>query len=217
MIKHTIAGLTTAIALAASLGAQTQNTGFEITKITPELVQSPAISFTGGPTGKSKGKSKGFLAVETAFDWQPKEKKPAFLDELTVNYYILLANKGADPENPQAETLLTGSVTHVSIPQEKDLKSVIYVSPRTLEKFFAGKMPATFANLLKDVGVTITRGGEVVAQGSWKSDIRHKTPWWESSTPPMTPTPGLLLNKNQTPFAPLVWDYYEEVKPTGTK
>lgn len=211
MIKQSITGFVTAIIVTSALSAQTADTGFQITKITPELVTSADFSFTGGPTGKSKGKSKGFLAVETAFDWQPREKKPAYLDELTLNYYILLNNKGVDPENPQAETLLTGSVTHVSIPQEKDLKSVVYVSPRTLEKFFGGKLPATLKSMVRDAGVTITRGGEVVAQGSWQSDIRNKTPWWSA----LQATPGHLLNKSETPFAPVVWDYYEEIKPTG--
>jgi hypothetical protein len=33
----------------------------------------------------------------------------------------------------------------------------------------------------------------------------------------MTSTPGYVLNKNETPFAPLVWDYYEAIKtrPAG--
>ncbi len=207
-MKSTLATIGLALGIVATAVAQAPSTGFEILKITPELITTPDVNFSGGPTGKAKGKGRNFLAVETAFSWQPREAKPAYLDEITVNYYILLNNKGADPENPQAETLLTGSVTHVTIPQEKDLKSVIYVSPRTLEKQFNGKLPATIGNIVRDAGVTITRGGEVVAQGSWKSDIRNKTPWWSA----LTPTSGLLLNKNQAPFAPLVWDYYEEIK-----
>lgn len=214
LIKHTIVGLAAALAATSTLSAQTTtDTGFQITKIVPELVTSPDLTFTGGPTGKSKGKSRSFLAVEVAFDWQPREKTPAFLDEVTLNYYILLNNKGSDPLNPQAETLLTGSVTHVMVPQQKDLKSVIYISPRSLEKFFGGKLPATLKAMMLDAGVTITRGGELVAQASWQSDLRNKTPWWTSRQP----TAGHLLNKNETPFAPLVWDYYEEIKPSGAK
>ncbi len=207
-MKSTLAAIGLALGMATGAVAQTPSTGFEILKITPELITTPDVNFSGGPTGKAKGKSRNFLAVETVFSWQPREPKPAYLDEITVNYYILLSNKGANPENPQAETLLTGSVTLVSIPQEKDLKSVIYVSPGTLDKLFNGKLPATITSVVRDAGVTITRGGEVLAQGSWKSDIRNKTPWWTA----ITPTAGLLLNKNQTPFASLVWDYYEEIK-----
>ena len=207
-MKSPLAHIAISLALVSATAiAQKAPTGFEVVKITPELIRTPDVSFSGGPTGR-KGKGQNFLSVEVAFSWLPRETKPAYLDEVTVNYFILLDNKGANPDSPQAETLLTGSVTHVSMPQDKDLKSVMYVSPRTLEKLFNGKLPSTINGIVKDAGVTITRGGEVVAQGSWKSDIRNKTPWWT----PLTPTAGYLLNKNQTPFAPLVWEYYEEIK-----
>jgi hypothetical protein len=35
---------------------------------------------------------------------------------------------------------------------------------------------------------------------------------WYSALPQ---SPGLLLNKNETPFAPLYWDRYEQVKTSG--
>ena len=211
-MKIPLAPLAAALALiTASAVAQKAPTGFEVVKITPELLRTPDVSFSGGPTGR-KVKGQNFLGVEVAFSWQPREAKPAYLDEITVNYYILLNNAGANPESPQAESLLTGSVTHISVPQDKDLKSVMYVSPRTLAKLFNGKVPSNINGVIKDVGATITRGGEVVAQASMKGDIKNKTPWWASPTQAMTPTPGYLLNKNQTPFAPLVWEYYEEIK-----
>lgn len=207
-MKSLLLTLSLSLVMVAIATAQNQPTGFEIVKILPELIKSPDIS--GGPAGKGKGKAANFLAVETIFAWQPREQKaPLYLDEVTVNYYILLNNKGTNPEDPKAQTLLTGSVTHVSIPQGKDLKSVIYVSPRTLEKSFNGKTPPAVNSILVDVGVSITRGGDVVAQGSWKSEIRNKTPWWQD----MPGASGHLLNKNQTPFASLFWDYYEEIKP----
>ncbi len=206
-----LAALASAALVTSTAHAQTKPSDFEIVKILPELIKTPDIS--GGPAGKGKGKGRDFLAVEVVFSWAPREQKaPSHADEATLNYYVLLNNKGMNPEDPKGETLLTGSVTHISIPQSKDLKSVIYVSPRTMEKFFHGKTPTTLNNIVRDIGVTITRGGEVVAQGSWKSDIRNKTPWWAA----MPATDGFLLNKNQTPFAPLFWDYYEEIKPAAT-
>jgi hypothetical protein len=201
--------LVTAI-LAATLPlvahAQQANTEFKITKITPDLVTTPEYNFSFGPKGKKVAKNKNFLEVEVSFDWQPRAAKPEFLDELTFNYYILLNNK--DRENPQG-TLLVGSVTHVAIPQSKALNSVMYVSPRTLERFFAGKVPGTAAAAITDVGVTITKQGQLVADFSWKG----KGQWWSS----MQQVPGYVLNKNETPFAPLAWDYYEAIKarPSG--
>lgn len=209
-MKSFFAVLSISFAILAVASAQTQPTGFEIVKVNPELIKTPDIP--GGPAGKGKGKSQSFLAIDVIFSWQPREPKPPlYLDEVTVNYYVLLNNKGMNAEDPKAQTLLTGSVTHVSMPQSKELKSVIFVSPRTLEKFFNGKVPPTVNNVVVDAGATITHGDEVVATGGWKADLRGKTPWWTE----MTATSGLLLNKNQTPFAPLFWDFYEEIKSTG--
>ncbi len=188
--------------------AQQANTDFQISKITPDLATTPDYSFSLGPKGKKVQKNKDWLEVEVSFDWTPRNPKPEFLDELTLNYYILLNNK--DRENLEG-TLLTGSVTHVAIPQGKGMNSVMYVSPRMLERFFAGKVPSTASSAVLDVGVTITQPGvsKPLASSSWKG----KGEWWG----PMSGTPGYVLNKSETPFAPLVWDYYEAIKarPAG--
>jgi len=89
------------------------------------------------------------------------------------------------------------------------MNSVMYISPRTLERFFDGKAPGTAASALVDVGVTITKQGQLVAEKSWKG----KGQWWSS----LEQVNGYVLNKNETPFAPLAWDYYEAIKarPAG--
>lgn len=193
------------VAVLALTGASAQqaNTDFQIIKITPDLITTPDYSYNLGPQGKKVSKNKDWLEVEVSFDWQPRDPKPDFLDELTFNYYILLNNKNR--ENPQG-TLLTGSVTHVAIPQSKAMNSVMYVSPRILERFFEGKSPNTASAAVVDVGVTITKPGVTapLAFSSWKG----KGEWWS----PMTGTPNYVLNKNETPFAPLAWDYYEAIK-----
>lgn len=186
--------------------AQQANTDFQISKITPDLAITPDYSFSLGPQGKRVQKNKNWLEVEVSFDWTPRNPKPEFLDELTLNYYILLNNK--DRENPKG-TLLTGSVTHVAIPHGKGMNSVMYISPRTLERFFAGKVPSTANSAVLDAGVTVTQQGQLVAESSWKG----RGQWWSG----FQQVSGYVLNKSETPFAPLVWDYYEAIKarPAG--
>jgi hypothetical protein len=181
--------------------AQQINPDFKINKITPDFTTTPEYNFSYGPKNKRVTKNKDFLEVEVSFDWQPRDKKPEFLDELTFNYYILLNNKSR--ENPQ-ETLLTGTVTHVAIPQATSMNSVMYVSPRTLERFFAGKAPNNVTAAVVDVGVTITKQGQLVAEASWKG----RGQWWSN----YQQVSGYVLNKSETPFAPLAWDYYEAIK-----
>jgi len=189
-----------------SAQAQSASTDFKINKIAPDLVITPEYSVNFGPKNKKVPKNKEWLEVEVSFDWQPREKKPEFLDELTLNYYVLLNNKSR--ETPDG-TLLTGSVTHVAIPQGKGMNSVMYVSPRTLERFFQGKIPSAASSAVLDVGVTITKQGQLVAESSWKG----RGQWWSA----MQQVGGYVLNKSETPFAPLAWDYYEAIKarPSG--
>jgi len=93
----------------------------------------------------------------------------------------------------------------MSVPaMQNDLKSVMYVSPRAMERFFAGKIPSSAASAIVDIGITISRQGQIVAQKSLKSPGA----WW----PQYQKTSGFLLNKNETPFASLNTDYYEAVK-----
>jgi len=193
--------VTTLFALNISAFGQAQNTDYEILKIEPEFLESPAYS---GPRYDKRGtRAKPWLEIEVTFEWQPRLRDPKYTDELTFNYYILLKNKSQQyPEG----TLLVGSVTHTSIPQEREMHSVVYVSPRNLERFFDGKVPGNAEQALVDVGVTITKQGQQVAATSWKS---RSGSWW----PQFQQTPGFVLDKNETPFAPLAWDYYEAIKP----
>jgi hypothetical protein len=190
-----------AVLLALLVSGQAPNAEFRILRIEPSFLESP--TFTGPRFDKRGSRAKSWLEVEVTFEWQPRLRDPKFTDELTFNYYILLRNKS--PQYPQG-TLLVGSVTHTSIPQEEAMHSVVYVSPRTLERFFDGRLPANAELALVDVGVTITNQGQQVASTSWKSKSGE---WW----PQFPQTSGFVLNKNETPFAPLAWDYFEAIKP----
>ncbi|MBJ7258598.1 MAG: hypothetical protein JHD33_03585 [Chthoniobacterales bacterium] len=193
-------------AFATAAQAQQANTEFQITSITPDLVTTPEYSISYGPKNKKVPKNKDFLELEVSFDWQPRGKDPKFLDDLTISYYVLLNNKSK--EYPKG-AVLTGSVTHTAVPQAKALNSVMYISPRTLERFFDGKAPTTVSAAVADVGVTITKQGQLVADKSWKG----KGQWWST----LQQVNGYVLNKSETPFAPLAWDYYEAIKtrPAG--
>lgn len=194
------------VLLAAVLPTQAQqpNTEYKITKIEPTFVESP--TYSGVRYDKRGAKAGNWLEVEVTFDWQPRMKEPKYTEELTANFYILLKNP--NQQNGNKGTMLTGSVTLSSIPQGRDLHTVVYVSPRTLERMFDGKLPANADLAVNDIGVTLSKQGQMVATTSWKSKSGE---WW----PSFQQTPGFVLNKNETPFAPLAWDYYEAIKPKG--
>ena len=179
----------------------------QITKIEPNFLLSPKIA--GGYSKKAPvtGRSASWLEVEVTFDRIALPKEPKFAQELTFNYYVLLKNDRFTEDGKP--TLLTGSVVHVHVPQERGLHSVVFVSPRTLASFFDGKTPVPVQQAIVDVGVTISGKNGLLASATFS---KGKQGWWDN-TALYTPTPGALLNKNETPFAPLEWDYYEAIKP----
>lgn len=175
-------------ASAGSLFAQA-NGDYKIDKIAPAVIRTPDYQFQGDD--RRTGRAEQWLELEVEF-----EAKPEYTEELTFKYFVLINSK-----------LLTGEVTHVSIPSGRDLRSVMYVSPRTLARLLAGK--TLTANTIENVAVQILNKGATVAEKSFKEGA----PQWYTKMPQIT---GFVLNKNQTPFAPLYWDRYEAIKaPTN--
>lgn len=191
------------VLLGAGSGAfaQQANSEYKITKVEPNLIESP--TFTGVRYDKRGFKASNWLEVEVTFEWQPRLKDPKYTDELTFNYYILLKNV---TQLAPKGTLLVGSVTLANIPQGREMHTVVYVSPRTLERFFEGKPPTSGATAVSAIGVTISKQGQLVSQFSTGNFAPQ---WWSQ----FQQTPGFVMNKSETPFAPLAWDYYEAIKP----
>ena len=169
--------------------AQTRGADFQITKITKNLISTPQFTYTGAEQYQANQRDR-WLEVEVEFTAAPQ-----FTDELTFRYYILVNGK-----------LLTGEVTHTNIPAGRDDRSVMYVSPRTLTRFSENR-PFTL-NSFQNIAV------QVVQQGAVKDElslVRAPAQWFAT----ISQISGFVLNKNETPFAPLYWDRYEQIKTPG--
>jgi hypothetical protein len=162
---------------------------FQITKINREFVTTPVLAYAGGEAAP-RGQGGRWLQVEAEF-----ALASAFTDELTVRYYILFNGN-----------IFTGEVTHVNVPGGRERRSVIYMPPHVLERY-AGNRPLTL-NSVPNIAVQIVQQGVVKDELSF---ARAAAQWYASAAP----ISGLLLNKNETPFAPLYWDRYEQIKMTG--
>ncbi len=177
-----------AIAFAASSLAQDPAKDFRILKISRDLITTPQFSYSGAE--QQRDTHDRWLRVEVQFS-----ATPDFTDELIFKYYIAIAGK-----------VLTGEVTHVHILAGRELYSVMYVSPHALAHFLQNRPPNT--NSVENVAVQILQKGEVKDELSL---VRSRVDWYNSL--PMFP--GFVLNKNETPFAPLFWDHYEQIRTTN--
>lgn len=136
-------------------------------------------------TGSNKrSRNQDWLVVEAEFTTVPE-----VIDELTFKYSILLNGQ-----------LLVGEVTHVNIPKGKEHFSVAYVSPRTIDRFMGGK--GLNAAAVENIKVEVSKQGQVLSEKALKP----------TAIPNVAQVTGMILNKTETPFAPLYWDRYEAIK-----
>lgn len=200
-----------ALPLESVVAQQAPNTEVQITKLEPALIDSPRIS-AGGYSKKAARKAEPWLELEVTFDRVARPDADLYLQELTFNYFVLLKNEGVTVD--RKPTLLTGSVTHVMIPAEKGMHSVMFLPPRMLASLFQGKVPQNIQQAVTDFGVTVTGKDGLMALATWKGTVRGDKGWWDNAAAFNT-VAGLLRNKDQTPFAPLEWDFHETIKPSS--
>lgn len=151
-------------------------------KVAPAVVKTPEFNLTSGPQKRSTPGD--WLEVEVEFSTTPE-----MIDELTFKYTILVEKK-----------LLDGEVTHVNIPKAKDRYSVMYVSPRALARLTGGK-PLTSGSI-ENVWVEVSKSGQVLDKTSFKP----------TAMPNLQHLTGMVMNKDETPFAPLFYDRYEAIR-----
>jgi hypothetical protein len=172
-----------AVAFHAGAQAPIGPGAVKVGKISPEVVKTPEFTLKSGSEKRSK--LGDWLEIEVEYETKAEE-----IDELTFQFTVMLENK-----------LLDGQVTYITIPKGRDHYAVVYIAPRTLEKLTGGK-PFTAANI-QNVWVIVTKSGQNLDQAAVKN----------VAIPNLPHTNGLILNKSETPFAPLYFDRYEAIKP----
>lgn len=166
--------------------------GFVIRSVTPSVLTTPEFQVSNTEAKRFiPGK---WLDVEVEFSAPPPGAQ-----ELTFKYYVLINN-----------TLLTGEVTHINILPGQSLFSIMYVAPRTVTQLLKGQ-PLT-SNSVQNVEVQILRPGVGAPLA-----VKQLRPGPSLAASNFQQVPGLMLNKNDTPYAPLYWDRYEAIKAAPTR
>ncbi len=159
---------------------------FQVTRITKNLITAPEYSY-GGAEQFPTEERKLWLELEAEF-----VSVPEFTDELTFKYFILINGK-----------LLTGEVTHVNISAGRENHSVMYVPPVASARFNNNR--ALAPNSVQNVAVQIAQRSAVKSELNL---VRAGAKWYNAKLGIV----GFVLNKNETPFAPLYWERYPQIK-----
>ncbi len=180
--------------LATPQTADAQREEIRIRDITVSTVTTPDFSVSGYT--KRSPRSSDWLEIEVSFD---VDIQTNFVEgDLVFRYYVYAKD---------SDKILVGEVTHVNVAKGREKFSVMYVSPNSLAKLLDG---TTFnISQMNPVGVQILFNGQLLTESSTRGAPAGQ--WW--TTRPNVD--GILVNKSQTPFAPLVWERYEELKPAA--
>jgi hypothetical protein len=147
-------------------------------------VNTPEFQITGG--ANKRYETKKWIEIEISYDVLAEE-----IDELNFKFTAQIEGK-----------LLDGDVTYVNITKGKEKFAVVYISPKSIDKLTKGK-PLTGASI-GNVWVEVNRQGQVLGKESKEKGV----------PPNAVHVAGMILNKSLTPFAPLYYDRYEEIKST---
>ena len=174
----------TALGLHAFAQAPVGPGSVKLGKVQPAVVKTPEFNLTSGPVKRSKNAD--WLEVEVEYE------TGVDIDELTFKYTLQIEGK-----------LLDGEVTYVAVAKDKEHFAVMYVSPKAIKQLTGGK--TLTAGSIENVWVDVTRQGQ---------KLDPKTAQFKPGAPKNAAhVAGFVLRKDQTPFAPLFYDRYEEIKP----
>lgn len=175
-------GMLAVSAFAQAVPAMLTSKNVKIKKIAPAVVSTPEYN-VNIPNKRSEALK--WFEIEVEFEINGVE----LVDELTFQYIVLINGK-----------LCPGEVTHINIPKGNNRYSVMYISPRSLDRITGGK--TLNQGMIENIWVKVTKSGQLLAE-----DALQKKP-----VPNITQIPDQLVKKADTPFQVLWWDRYEAVK-----
>lgn len=160
---------------------------FRIRKVSPEFIATPDVTSGYSKRGVIGGTPTKWLRVEVEFD-----SSPEWSDNLEFKWYIAVAGD-------KKPVVFADSVTHINVKRGGRHASVIFMPPRTVDRYAKNSQ-------VKQIAVQLWHDQKLVDTGGWPSE--PKTRWWEE----VKPERGALLNLLQTPFGVLEYDRYEQIK-----
>ncbi|MEZ5432873.1 MAG: Amuc_1102 family pilus-like protein [Verrucomicrobiales bacterium] len=173
-------------------------------KVVAEMQKTPNY-VAEGPKAKQIEKPREWLEIEVEFTAEPAKDLGPVIPRLEFRYYLLVKDLDKKPR------MLTGTVMHVNVTGNQKLYSVIYVDPDALTKLTGD--PGKFKTRdVEEIGVVALYDG--IQCGEYASGGKK---FWESPNAASATMPGMILNKNQTPFSLLWKDRYPEIEQAAAR
>jgi len=157
-----------------------------IRKVDGGKLATPVFAVKGNQS--STGKAKEWFQIYAEYDTEVE-----WVDELNFTFYVLVKGKA---RGAPAQTLFKGETTYIHVPAGNKHIADMYIHPNIIARF----------GDVERVAVEVRQGGRVLERGGKPPPSE---PWWER----LAPVEGVLLNRNETPWALVNSDDYEIIKP----
>ncbi|NOY79747.1 MAG: hypothetical protein GXP31_01950 [Kiritimatiellaeota bacterium] len=126
--------------------------------------------------------------------------RDGWIDEVTLEWHVLFGGRRT--------ILLRKTVSYIDVEAGKH-RAVVYLRPGFIRRF--GKNGRIGKRDLRVLVAARVNGA--LSDTIFYPSGRVRTKWWELKPPRVMLRPGELMSRDETPFAPLDYDYYEQLKP----
>lgn len=201
----TLATLFLATALHAQAPAEQTLPAVKVDIKRVTVSEQPTPQFNAGNVKEKRWRPKNWIEVDVEFDIKvPADAggRNGTYSAMQLNIYLALQHTTKDGKRE----VIQGTLDLQTIPAGETCHALAYVSPASMRAIFQ-KDNVTASSDIQGWGVEFIAEGQRIAADSSVG----KSAWWEK-TEAFALMQGLLLNKLQTPFAPLWGDYDVPVK-----
>ena len=194
------------IGMALSLSAAAQSTApkVRVNKVQAQKVVTPFYKVNVDSRAQATGDWLVFLMEYQTQGGTGKsaDGKAGWQDEVTVEWNILI------PRKEGKDLLLRKKVTYVDVEDKKTVHlSDLYLRPAFFKRQMKGVRPSEIKYY-----VLVKINGQTEAK--YRFPERDTSKWWEWE-PPQVQIVDDLQTRDQTPFAPVEYDFFEAIKPSA--
>jgi len=130
-----------------------------------------------------------------------------WLDEVELEWSVIVT-----PKSSNKPFLLKRTVSYIDVETAKGAShhAVIYIRPAFIRRYYGAERISK-----NDIGVyvrTKVNGEKSDTYNESKSKTLRGN-WWEAREPRVYERDDELMTRDETPFAPLDYDFYEQLKP----
>lgn len=159
---------------------------------------TPKYQDTSDPRAGSK-----YSWLQIMVEYSADGGRDGWIDEVTLEWHVLLQGRRL--------ILLHKTVSYIDVESGKH-RAVVYVRPAIIRRYGKSERMSK-----RDIKVYVLARVNGAASGYlFYPRERVRSKWWEARPPQVMLRPGELMSRDETPFSPLDYDYYEQLKPRTT-